>query len=210
MLIIMYRWRILPDANAQFLTDWELVESVKAIKVPSALLRVGDLDNILLIQFENRDSAHDWIHTQGWQKFCAKWEGYRLSGPEKLTTLAGSGLDAVIVPFSVVEVVEKAVCEHLGVSWEKLKAGMRRKDASFARHLAMWFCEKRLRLSPSEIGRRFDRDRKTAAHGISRIKELLHEKYVLPGPENLPGPKGVPLSDVVDRIKDQLKVQLKT
>jgi chromosomal replication initiator protein len=70
--------------------------------------------------------------------------------------------------------IQRAVCNHFGVTPEQLIAKDRHKSIAFARHMAMHLCRSILGLSYPELGRAFGwRDHTTVMNGCRKMELTL-------------------------------------
>ncbi len=70
--------------------------------------------------------------------------------------------------------IQTIVCEHFGISLEKLNSKSRKREILNARQMAIYFAKKMTNLSLKEIGRHFgDRDHATVLHSINTVKDYM-------------------------------------
>ena len=88
----------------------------------------------------------------------------------------GPGVGVVVdgcppkIPLSV-EDIQRAVCHHFHLRSTDLVSKDRHKSVAFARHVAMYLCKQRLKVSFPEIGRAFgNRDHTTVMSAVRKIE----------------------------------------
>lgn len=74
-----------------------------------------------------------------------------------------------------VELIQKAVCEYLGIKVQELKTKKRTKEVANARQIAMYLAKQHTQLSLAEIGRCFGgKDHATVIYACRQIEERRH------------------------------------
>jgi chromosomal replication initiator protein len=72
-----------------------------------------------------------------------------------------------------VEDIQRVVCHHFKLRSDDLLSQDRHKSIAFARHVAMYLCKQRLRVSFPEIGRAFgNRDHTTVMAAVKKVQAL--------------------------------------
>ena len=75
-----------------------------------------------------------------------------------------------------IEDVQRAVCEHFGLSLNELKSKRRTQSVASARQVAMYIARKLVRASFPQIGQKFGgRDHSTVMHAQSVVERRLAE-----------------------------------
>lgn len=69
--------------------------------------------------------------------------------------------------------IMKTVAEFYGASHQEIVGPSRFGNIVRARQVAMYLCHKLVRISLSDIGRRFDRDHTTVLHAVRRINQKI-------------------------------------
>lgn len=74
--------------------------------------------------------------------------------------------------------VMRVVAEHYGIQTAQLQGGDRVMKHVRPRWVAFWLCHEVCGMSFMEIGRKFDRDHTTVAHGVKRARDILANPIV--------------------------------
>lgn len=77
--------------------------------------------------------------------------------------------------FITIEIIQRKVCEYLGVKLSDLLSAKRQKNIIKARHTAMYLCKRLTTKSLPDIGRSFGgKDHATVIHAVKKVNELLN------------------------------------
>ncbi|MCS3703809.1 chromosomal replication initiator protein DnaA [Salinibacter ruber] len=73
-----------------------------------------------------------------------------------------------------VDDIQRIVCEHLGISQEKMRSKTRKRDVTRARQIAMYFTKKHTQHSLKDIGLHFGgRDHSTVIHANNAVEDRM-------------------------------------
>jgi chromosomal replication initiator protein len=73
-----------------------------------------------------------------------------------------------------VDDIQRIVCEHLGISQEKMRGKTRKRDVTRARQIAMYFTKKHTQHSLKDIGLHFGgRDHSTVIHANNAVEDRM-------------------------------------
>ena len=76
-----------------------------------------------------------------------------------------------------VEDIQRVVCNHFQLSNSELLSKDRHKSVAFARHVAMYLCQQRLKCSFPELGRAFgNRDHTTVMSAVRSVEALRQKR----------------------------------
>ena len=70
------------------------------------------------------------------------------------------------------EIIKKT-CEYYDVNEKLMFKKLRSKEVVWARHIAMYIIKNELKLTHTDMGVLFKKERTTVIHGIEKIKDLL-------------------------------------
>ncbi len=79
------------------------------------------------------------------------------------------------------EIIITKVCEHYGLSRDKMMGTSRKKDILVPRQVSMYFCRQLLQMSLPAIGKLFKKDHSTVSNAIDKIEEGLTKDPLLQG-----------------------------
>ena len=71
------------------------------------------------------------------------------------------------------ELVKQAICDHFGMTFEKISRKTRKRELVYPRQVFMYLLRQNTTLSLKQIGEMFDYDHTTAIHSIQKVKDLM-------------------------------------
>lgn len=72
-----------------------------------------------------------------------------------------------------IAIIQKAVCEHMGITRHDMLSSRRGKNIVRARHIAIWVARHLTLKSYPQIGRDFNRDHSTAMIAVKNVEDKM-------------------------------------